>query len=464
MKIAVVADDLTGANVNGALLAAKGFSSATCLECSPASLRNFAHCAAVAYSTDSRLLPAARAWDKVFAAIEVFRTCTPALLAKRIDSTLRGNVGAEIDAALSAMDAAKIPDEPDAVAVVVAAYPASGRILRDGCLMVHGVPLEKSPFAADPATPVVSSSASGIIAEQTKRRIGHISLSQIRAGENAVRGKALALQQAGKSILVCDAATDEDIQGIAGAFADAPFPILAVDPGPFTAELAARRISPEAGTNVIGSSQRNTTHSKGRVLAVIGSVSELARSQMEILRGTHPACIVRLDWRKLFNASSRQTEISRVIRLLAATPMDCGILGVCMAEKEEDVFSHADLAARMGLCAEDISGSINSALAEIARKILEIPELAVQSVFSSGGEVTVSVMRALGGQGFTIEEEVLPLAVFGRLAGGEYSGLPWITKGGFVGDAHSLVLCMERLFARMSTIPGQMMTTVNVTG
>ena len=142
MKIAVVADDLTGANVNGALLTAKGFFSSTCLDLSEWCAEDFSRTAVVAVSVDSRLLPPDQARERVRKAVAVLSKQQPSLVAKRIDSTLRGNCGAEIEGALAAMDALSPDGSPEALAVVVPAYPGSGRIAVGGFLIVHGTALQ----------------------------------------------------------------------------------------------------------------------------------------------------------------------------------------------------------------------------------------------------------------------------------------------------------------------------------
>jgi hypothetical protein len=50
----------------------------------------------------------------------------------------------------------------------------------------------------------------------------------------------------------------------------------------------------------------------------------------------------------------------------------------------------------------------------------------VGGLYVTGGDVTVRVMAALGAHGIELEEEVLPLAVAGRLQGGPHSGLPGV--------------------------------------
>jgi uncharacterized protein YgbK (DUF1537 family) len=65
------------------------------------------------------------------------------LIYKKTDSTLRGNIRAELHA-LSLIGPV----------LYVPAYPQLGRTVQDGCLHVHGIPVEQTPFALDPLHPV----------------------------------------------------------------------------------------------------------------------------------------------------------------------------------------------------------------------------------------------------------------------------------------------------------------------
>ena len=91
------------------------------------------------------------------------------------------------------------------------------------------------------------------------------------------------------------------------------------------------------------------------------------------------------------------------------------------------------------------------ALAHVAQETLKNESLRIGGLYTSGGEVTVSVMRALETGGFSVRVMVLPLAVYGHIIGGQHPDLPMITKGGFVGDKDSLVECMEYLFTKISS-------------
>ena len=438
MNIAVIADDFTGANANGALLTAKGFSSATCLGLDHWDPAGFAAYAAVSLNAESRLMAPEKAWEVVYDAVRMFCREKPALIAKRVDSTLRGNVGAEMEAAVKAMDDAY--GHQQSLAVLVPSYPSSGRICAGGYQIVHGVPLERSPIAKDAATPVNNTSVIKIVAEQSALPCGFVPLEKVLAGPEAVREAIEALRAKGCRAVVCDAVVDEDITTIAQALATAPYPLVALDPGPFTAELAAVRVhAPRA-------------QFENRIFLAVGSTSELTRTQLEALHLAHPCHLLTMDVRKILagEAEARQ-ECERVLKAVCDPRDEATVLGVCTAGSREDVFSMEDMSRRLGLQPGEISQRINLALAYVADQALRRKELRIGGLYTSGGEVTVSVVRTFKAGGFSVRDQVLPLAVYGHIIGGVYPDLPMVTKGGFVGDKNSLVECVEYLFTKIST-------------
>ena len=448
MKIAIIADDLTGSNVDGALLNAEGFSSATCIDVTGWDAKAFAGAEAIAISTDSRLLSPEEARERVRQATTILAQRRPLMFGKRIDSTLRGNLGAEIETALEAIDQenrkiAASENSTEApcptLAVVVPAYPGSGRLAVGGYLIVHGQALQCSPIAKDPANPLKSSLAPGIIASQTSLPLAHVSLHTVLDGETAVFDAITGHYNNGVRIVVCDAVSDADIATIAKALKNTDFPVMSVDPGPFTAKLAAERI-PRTGMAF-----------KNRVLAIIGSASELTRKQLEALHLTHITHFAKVDCASFLSPDTREHEIAKAVEYIAKAPKEATVIGVCTVAAEGDVLPLRDLAAQRGITTGDISVCINTALAEIADRVLAQTALHLGGLYTSGGEVTVAVIRKLGGKGFSVRDEVLPLAVYGRLLQGRYHLIPMLTKGGFVGDTNGLVQCIDYLLTKIST-------------
>ena len=107
---------------------------------------------------------------------------------KRTDTTMRGGIGVEIDAMLDQLS-------PDTVAVVVPAMPQSRRILVGGYSVIDGVALVNTPVARDVRTPVTENYIPRLIAGQTRRQVGLVTLDHVLGGDRAVK-EALAQQRA----------------------------------------------------------------------------------------------------------------------------------------------------------------------------------------------------------------------------------------------------------------------------
>src|SRR5688572_1329162 len=114
MLIAVIADDLTGAADTGVQLVRAGYRTAVLFGASEKLTDGFD---AVSLDTDSRALPAGFAAKRVVEAARAVRHAR--LIYKKLDSTLRGNVAAELAAAFGASGRER--------AILAPAFPAAGR-------------------------------------------------------------------------------------------------------------------------------------------------------------------------------------------------------------------------------------------------------------------------------------------------------------------------------------------------
>jgi uncharacterized protein YgbK (DUF1537 family) len=157
--------------------------------------------------------------------------------------------------------------------------------------------------------------------------------------------------------------------------------------------------------------------------------------------------MVRVDWRGLLNPATHDREIALALDKVRAGAEKAAVLGICTAESPEDVFSLAGLSESLGIPGGEISFRINNALADMAAHLLADTRLRIGGLYSSGGEVTAAVIRKLGGKGFGVRGEVLPLAACGHILQGPFSHLPMVTKGGFAGDERGLIQCVDCLFS-----------------
>ena len=119
----LIADDLTGACDTGVQFARYGLASEVCvdLSCTLGWSSNV-----VAVNTDSRCDEVTTAKEKIQHFADLCSGVQPEILIKKIDSTLRGNVGQEI---LATMDSFHRD-----CAIIAPAFPAMGRTVKNGTL------------------------------------------------------------------------------------------------------------------------------------------------------------------------------------------------------------------------------------------------------------------------------------------------------------------------------------------
>lgn len=128
MQYALIADDLTGALDAGAGFVASGLWATLPFSGLP---EDAPDADVVLVNTESREVGATEAAARVRQAAEQLRAAGIERVYQKIDSVLRGHPGAELAAVLEVFRGR---------ALVAPAFPAQGRITRDGVQYVHGVP------------------------------------------------------------------------------------------------------------------------------------------------------------------------------------------------------------------------------------------------------------------------------------------------------------------------------------
>src|SRR5262245_30965590 len=206
--LTIVADDLTGACDTGALFAARGPV--------PVSIwprRAAADAAVRVVDTETRALGAADAAER---AATVAAGGRARHWFKKIDSTLRGPIGAEVDALMRATGTV--------TAIVCPAFPAQRRAVLDRTLLVRGVPVADTPIARDPQFPAGGSSVVDLLRPQLDRALSWIPIDQLRAGGEALAARVRRLSG---TAIVADAETDSDLDLLVeAALATTPQPLL----------------------------------------------------------------------------------------------------------------------------------------------------------------------------------------------------------------------------------------------
>ena len=161
IKLAILADDFTGALDTAVQFSSRGIE--TSLQISneiPGQLKP--DCQVLAVNLETRHLSAQSAYESVYKTALAFRTMRVPYLYIKVDSGLRGNVGASLAAAISAWGQSVL---------LSPAYPDAGRVVQDGLLYIRGTPISRSCFAEDLFNPILRDRISDILKSQTDRTV-----------------------------------------------------------------------------------------------------------------------------------------------------------------------------------------------------------------------------------------------------------------------------------------------------
>jgi uncharacterized protein YgbK (DUF1537 family) len=420
MQICIIADDLTGAADTGIQFAKQGFH--TILFPSGVLNSGFKEQVGVlkayAVNTNTRVIEAESAYHSVRDTTKsVTKLLSPDMVYKKIDSTLRGNIGSEIRAVIDATG--------KDMAFVAPAFPACGRTTLNGVHLVNGKPVSETEASSDPVSPVTESYIPALLRSQFGDGVGHIDLRSIRFGENALRELILQRIKQGEKLIVFDAIKDHDLKIIARlgiSMSDSPLMVGSAGLADQIAGLVGqnRTWGKHSGTLV--------TKSEGTIIIICGSLSKITSQQMDEVRKIRSGKIVKFEGDKLIQ-DVQQKHFRHIISQVISNVKSSRIIGL-QSVKKDGKSSTEKVAECLGCMASEV---IRSHPDPVAALIL------------TGGDTAMAVFRNLGILQFRMMDELLPGVPYGEVIGGDFNGLNIVTKAGAFGDADTLVKCIDLL-------------------
>jgi uncharacterized protein YgbK (DUF1537 family) len=390
MLMAIISDDLTGAADTGVQLVRAGYRTAVVFRGS--SPPDEDDLDAVALDADSRPLLAGFAAKRVVEAAHAVRDAR--VVYKKMDSTLRGPVAAELAAALEATGRETV--------VVAPAFPAAGRATVGGVQMVRGTPVHETEFADGPKTPVRQGHLPTLLADAIPEVVG------LSVGDLAVPEKVVRAMREFRCVVV-DAQRDEDLEALVRAVPD-PTAVLWAGSAGLAGALGTVYPGPHADDE-----PPPRLPARG-VLVVVGSLSGVVREQLR-----------RLD----------------VERGHVAIPLTAGEPGAVKnaAREARAALAEAGLAA---LCSDEKRGSSEGVVEALAEAVeLLSDEGLFDALVLTGGDTAVGVARRLGAGGIRLEGEIETGVPVGTLIGPHPYRV--VTKAGGFGEPGTLVNVTDEL-------------------
>ncbi len=418
----IVADDFTGANDIGVALASSG------LETHVLFAQEDRHEVSESVSiicTDSRDLDADEAKEVVGQLACRYQLAdSQPLLIKKVDSTLRGNIGSEIEALL---------ENGFGLAVVAIAAPNAHRKTLGGLCYVNDVPLADTEFASDPKSPINSSRISDILKQQTHAKVEEYRFED--RGDSTHLECLTRLYHSGAKIIVCDAQSSCDLSELYLSTEQLNVPSVFVSTGELTQALFT--LGSHTATNL------KPTHAP--VLGVIGSMSQTTFLQAEYLLEHDIAQVVELELEQLLSQSFETylgVKANEAIRILELQQN-------CVIRSCQDLSLRYELgriAKQNNLSQKQLSEHVRGCLAELASSIVKqlSPKARLGGLILCGGDIAIATAGKLHASSYQIGGIVADCVPWGTL-NSDFTPFPIFTKAGGFGDVTTFAQVIQYL-------------------
>jgi len=423
-RLAIIADDLSSATDCGAQVVRSGLSVVVPL--GGYSLPIQARAAQViSVDTDSRSLSADHAYAKVKIATQQLVAEGWTHFYKSVDSTLRGNLGAEIEAVLDIV-------KPDC-AVIAPAFPKYGRTTVDGVQYLRGRPLHETEFGTDPTAPVKDADIARRLADGSPRKAVRLTLDQVRAGPTQIKSAIQGLLVDGIELVVVDIAEQDDLKQICLGLAQSDLRVV------WVGSTGLAEFVPLAFGVATMSDTLNQDHTidPRPALALVGSASETTRHQLDYAQENNQLNVIHLDATRLIQNGATAAELKQADSNLRAAIDSGQDAALVVRASRDDIAATQQLGATLNLSAAQVAQRIVDGLAQVGSRLVR--EARISGIVATGGDTANAVCNALGAEALEILGEVEAGIPIMRLLGEQ--SLPLVTKaGGFgspaaIGDA-----------------------------
>lgn len=375
MRIAVIADDLTGALDTGVQFTQWGFTA----QLTDTPEHSVAEVTIV--NTDTRNKTSEIAYHITYNVAE--KLDQHDIIYKKIDSTLRGNPGPELQAILDATG--------ETNAILTPAHPPTQRRVKGGHLYIANRPITETDYI-----------------HEYRKKTSYI--PEILDLEQIVHSLKTPENIPPKGITIVDSETEKDLL-----------------------QIAAQRTRVMAGSAGLANALCQTLRNPPPVLTIIGSMRTETRTQAEQLQRRLGVAMISMDTIKALNQAPQHETLRR-----AKAALNHGQDIILTSTPSTDIIEKTrQEAERLNMPPEELETKITSALAEMTEALLDYT---LSGIIITGGATARAITERLGIENIQILDEVQPGVPVLKL-----DRLTAVTKAGGFGQADTLIQATQYL-------------------
>lgn len=397
----IVADDFTGANDTGVQLKRRGVPTSVVF-----SSEFIASEGSFVLDTESRALGPEEAAAAVRAGLKGVDLTAFGRVMKKVDSTLRGSVAAEI----------KAVDElyGSELVVFAPALPDLGRTTVGGVHLLKGIPITRTELAKDPKTPVTEDNITRLLEAVYDEPVTHISEDQVSAGE---------IDFSVGRVFTCDSATNADLRSV------------------IQAAVATGKRTLWVGTAAMADHLLGVEVDVPPALAVVASVSAVSREQVNFAAG-EGIPLVSVPIPELLTGEQKlETYVAQTVALLKEGKD--AILASSASCNRAELDRSVAVGEKLNMTREQVSGYTQMVMGKMTKAILE--QTPISGMFLTGGDTALGFFMEARSLGSSIVTEIAVGIPMMRLSGGPFAGLKVVTKAGAFGKEDAITFALRKL-------------------
>ncbi|WP_278571040.1 four-carbon acid sugar kinase family protein [Fusobacterium ulcerans] len=405
IKLVIIADDLTGALDTGVQFSKKNMSTIVTTDlnfnfediCKEADV--------LVIDTESRHIPADEAKERVKSVLSKFNKEEIKFFYKKTDSTLRGNLGSEIEGFMEGLNINEVSFIP--------AFPSGKRTVKDGVLYVNNVKLAETQFAMDILNPVTDSFIPDIINKQSNI---NVKLKDINEEFSPQDDKE-------KHIYIFDSENIENMENIGKILHNKNKLNYTIGNAGF-AEILTHYIKSDTKKEKI-------ILEDDRILFVCGSVNITSLKQCKYAEKIG-YCSDSLKFGNIISEDYKNSDNYITDKEYFKEKINNNKKFLLRTSDSEDVIKKAiEYTEKNSISMEDLTSNIANSTGQLVSDLIREHEIRNLIIF--GGDTLMGILKNIGCQYIIPVSEIFPGVVFTRAVGKD-TAINVITKAGGFGE------------------------------
>jgi len=399
-KFLIIADDFTGSNDTGVQLTKRNIKTNVGFALSSEDVDAFV------LDTESRNIFAQQAYDKVKGLLGGHDFSKYDYVLKKIDSTLRGNLGEE----LRAVDQVYQPE----LIIFIPAFPDLGRTTVDGVHYLNDVKITETEIAKDPVKPVKEDNLVTILKDTFNEEV---TLVDIKAIENNT------FDFNSNRLVVCDSTLNSHMQGVINAVNKLNKRVLWV------------------GSAGIADNIMSIEYPSKPSFGLVGSLSEVSQKQLNFAmdKGVNVISVPIHDLLDDKDVSAYVKEAFESVSNHKDTIV-CSSASLDRNELDKTLAKFNQMAITKK---EEMNEHIQDILGQIVKDVLNQVEIA--GLFITGGDTAIGFLNKIECSSFLIIQEIATGVPLMKISDGPFKGLSMVTKAGAFGNEDTIYYALKKL-------------------